>query len=145
VASRRYTNLIYWIQCWHSKMLWDCVHSPILSSLGTLKHHMTLREGVCSNRQSTVYFALFTVYVGEGGWLKMSYGGRGWLKTTEYHHIGGLKLLKNRQMIFERSLITSQACHFYQFKTSISMLISLSVSEVRWVMLVVIQLNQVLT
>jgi len=68
-------------------------------------------EGVCSNRQISVisgegvwpnrhimlivakklttYFALFTVYVGEGGWLKTSYGsGRGLLKTSEYCHIG---------------------------------------------------------
>jgi len=36
-----------------------------------------------------------------------SYRGRGWLKTSEYRHMGGrvLKLLKNRHMIFERSLI----------------------------------------
>jgi len=40
------------------------------------------------------------------GWLKTSYGGWGWLKTSEYSHIRrrGLKLLKNRRMIFERSL-----------------------------------------
>jgi len=31
--------------------------------------------------------------------------GRGWLKTSEYRHIGeeGQKLLKNRHMIFEHS------------------------------------------
>jgi len=34
-------------------------------------------------------------------------GGGGWQKTSEYHVMGkgGLKLLKNRHMIFERSLI----------------------------------------
>jgi len=43
-----------------------------------------------------VDFALFTVYVGGGGWLKTSYGGRSWLKTSknrpymtsENRHIG---------------------------------------------------------
>jgi len=90
---------------------------------------MTFREGVCSNRQSTVIwgegvwpnrhvtfivakklnlqfiFSQFTVYVGEGGWLKASYGGRGLAEKSEYRHKGGgsLKLLKNRHMIFERA------------------------------------------
>jgi len=35
------------------------------------------------------------------------WGRGGWLKTSEYHHmgVGDLKLLKNRHMIFERSQI----------------------------------------
>jgi len=36
----------------------------------------------------------------------MLYGEEGWLKMSEYSHMGeaGLKLLKNRHMIFERFL-----------------------------------------
>jgi len=36
----------------------------------------------------------------------MSYGGVGWLKTSEYHHMGKRveNCSKNRYMIFERSL-----------------------------------------
>jgi len=35
--------------------------------------------------------------------------GRGWLKTSEYRHMGrgGLKLLKKRHMVFEHSLSDS--------------------------------------
>jgi len=52
---------------------------------------------------------LLTVYVGicrGGSWLKTSYGGGGWQKTSEYRHMGGRvkNFSKYRHMIFERSL-----------------------------------------
>jgi len=42
--------------------------------------------------------------------LKASYGGGGWLKTSEYHHMwgGGLKLHKKCHVIFERSPTTAK-------------------------------------
>jgi len=54
---------------------------------GWLNRHITFI--VAKKAQFTVYFAVFTVYVGVRGWLKMSYVGEGWLKTSEYRHIGG--------------------------------------------------------
>jgi len=38
------------------------------------------------------------------GWLRTSYGAKGWQKISEYRHMGGecLKFLKKRRMIFER-------------------------------------------
>jgi len=36
------------------------------------------------------FILLYLRYMrGEGVWLKTSYGGRGWLKTSEYRHLGG--------------------------------------------------------
>jgi len=90
---------------------------------------MTLRR-VCSNRQSTViwgeegwpnhhitfivakkklnlqFILLYLRYMWGRGFVEnVIWVEGGWLKTPEYRHTGGrgLKLLKNRQMIFERS------------------------------------------
>jgi len=43
------------------------------------------------------------VYVGEGDWLKTSYGGGGSLKTSECPHMGERsKIAQKCHMIFER-------------------------------------------
>jgi len=89
---------------------------------------MTPREGVYSNHQSTVitggwpnrhitfivvkksliYSLSCSIYgICEGRGLVENVIWRGgWLKTSEYHYMGGggLKLLKKRHMIFERFL-----------------------------------------
>jgi len=44
----------------------------------------------------TVPLALFTVYVAGRAWPKTSYGGGGWLKTSENRHMGeGYKIALN--------------------------------------------------
>jgi len=111
---------------------------------GTFKYHMTLRKGICSNLpfavimergrgvwpnrhilllwlkklKITVPLALFTVHVGGGVWLETSYWGRGWLKTSEY------RMLKNRHMIFERSLVSLLNVFFTTFELKISVAIT---------------------
>jgi len=50
-----------------------------------LNRHITF---IVPKKLFTVYFALYTVNVWGGSWwLKTSYGGGGWLETSEYRHM----------------------------------------------------------
>jgi len=73
---------------------------------GWLNRHITFIVA----KKSLIYGVFCSIYgvcKGRGLVENVIWGKRGWLKTSEYRHIGerGLKLpQKNRHMIFERSL-----------------------------------------
>jgi len=65
------------------------------------------RHDFCSSRKSLIHSSscsIFGICGGRGGWLKTSHGGRGLAENVRIPSYGGvgLKLLKNRRMIFER-------------------------------------------
>jgi len=43
------------------------------------------------------FLSLYLRFIGGEGSSKTSYGGRGWLKTSEYRHVGGEDWLKTSE------------------------------------------------
>jgi len=49
-----------------------------------LNHHIIF----VAKKFNSQYLLLYLLYMGEG-WLKTSYGERGWLKSSKYHRMSG--------------------------------------------------------